>query len=96
MIYADLKAKGYTYLPKETEPTIAGREEYGYLLSMPFALFSYKKIEQLKKEIDEKTQFLGELKESTPVSLWLRDLEALDHQLVRYETLSLVIFYSDK
>ncbi|PWA88766.1 topoisomerase II [Artemisia annua] len=34
MIYADLKAKGYTYLPKETEPTIAGREEYGYLLSV--------------------------------------------------------------
>ncbi|PWA48342.1 topoisomerase II [Artemisia annua] len=89
MIYADLDAKGFTYLSKETEPTPAGREKYGYLLSMPLASFSHKTIEQLKKEMDETTQFLGELKESTPVSLWLRDLEALDHQLVKYETLSL-------
>lgn len=121
---AELKAKGFTPLPKEAvlEASIAGAvdhvegseetdeaseeeettsemmveeekpkagapsktipgTEYDYLLSMAIGTLTYEKMKQLWNERDTKKAEFDELTNTSPKSLWLRDLDALDNQL---------------
>nr|GEW52881.1 anaphase-promoting complex subunit 2 [Tanacetum cinerariifolium] len=114
-LYAELKVKGFTPLPKETvlEASIAGavdhvgreeteeeeevaagekkpqgnaskavpRTEYDYFLSMAIASLTYEKMQKLQQERDAKKKEFDELTNTLSKSLWLRDLDALDHQL---------------
>lgn len=96
-ICRELKDKGFTVQPKETRPVGRVGREYDYLLYMPVTSLSQKNLQQLEKEIVEKTQEFEELERSNSKDLWLRDLKDLELQLhVRNETLSLPIFYNDK
>nr|GFB58225.1 DNA topoisomerase 2 [Tanacetum cinerariifolium] len=55
--------------------------EYDYLLSMAIASLTYEKIQKLQQERDIKKKEFDELTNTLSKSLWLRDLDALDHQL---------------
>jgi DNA topoisomerase II len=112
---AELKDKGFTPFPKETDLTASiagavdhvGREEneeeeevaagqeklqgnasktvpgteYDYLLSMAIASLTYEKMQKLREERDAKKKEFDELTNTLSKTLWLRDLDALDHQL---------------
>ena len=92
-ISADLKAKGFKSLPsieeaanhvgweetEEEEEVAAGG--YDYLLAVAFAGVKRKELMKLEEERDVKKKEFDELTNTLSKSLWLRDLDALDHQL---------------
>ncbi|GJW01568.1 DNA topoisomerase 2 [Tanacetum coccineum] len=55
--------------------------EYDYLLSMAIASLTYEKMQKLQQERDAKKKEFDELTNTLSKSLWLKDLDALDHQL---------------
>nr|GEW66486.1 DNA topoisomerase 2 [Tanacetum cinerariifolium] len=87
-----LREKGFKSLPSikreaKVEPqedenvAVIGYDGYDYLLSLPTGLFEPEYIEELEEErkaINKKIEYLTT---STPKSLWLKDLAALDEQL---------------
>ena len=104
---AELKTKGIQSLPSIEQEVDNGEETeekepgtgYDYLLSIPVGSFRYdEKFKELERERDEKIKECDELSKSTPESLWLRELTALDLQLdVRNDTfLSLLIYDNDQ
>lgn len=54
---------------------------YDYLLSLPLWSLTYEKVEELRRELEEKTQAVKQLRETRPHELWLRDLDALEEAL---------------
>ena len=102
---AELKTKGIQSLPSIEQAVDNGEatEEkepgtgYDYLRSVPIEWFYDEKFKELERESDEKIKEYEELSKSTPKSLWLRELTALDLQLdVRNDTLSLLIYDNDQ
>ena len=100
---AELKDKGFQSLPSIARMAhrvgweVTKEEElgtgYDYLLTIPIASYTYKKMEELEQERDAKNKEFHELTNTSSKSLWLKDLDALIRQLdVRNETLSLLIF----
>ena len=96
---AELKRNGFKSLPSQAVDNVEETEEeepgtgYDYLLDIPALSFTCEGIEELKQASDAMKKELEEITKSTSESLWLRDLDALDHQLdVRTEISSLLIF----
>lgn len=63
-----------------TSKTIPGTE-YDYLLAMSIGTLTFEKMQQLMHEKDTKKAEFDELTNTSSKSLWLRDLDALNHQL---------------
>lgn len=65
----------------ESEPDEAGAlipsREYDYLLGMPLWSLTYEKVEELKRDKDEKTQQLQVLRNTSIYDIWVKDLENL-------------------
>lgn len=55
--------------------------DYEYLLSMAIGTLTLEKVQELCAERDKLNNEVDELRGSSPKSLWLRDLDALDKQL---------------
>jgi DNA topoisomerase-2 len=53
-------------------------DSYNYLLTMPIYNLTNEKIEELKKQENEKQTEFNSLKEKTPDKLWLYDLNILE------------------
>ncbi|KAH9301945.1 hypothetical protein KI387_013528, partial [Taxus chinensis] len=69
--------------PEDNTETAEGVRagDYEYLLSMPIGTLTLEKVQQLVAEKDKLAEDFEELKKTTPKSLWLKDLEALDREL---------------
>ncbi|GJU89399.1 DNA topoisomerase 2 [Tanacetum coccineum] len=67
--------------PQGNASKVVPRTEYDYLLSMAIASLTYAKMQKLQEERDAKKKEFDELTNTLSKSLWLRDLDALDHQL---------------
>ncbi|GJX39878.1 retrotransposon protein, putative, ty1-copia subclass [Tanacetum coccineum] len=65
----------------EEDVAAEGYDGYQYLLSLPILSFNEKYIQKLEGEMKEMNEKLEHLTTSTPKSLWLKDLAALDEQL---------------
>ncbi|GKA29474.1 DNA topoisomerase 2 [Tanacetum coccineum] len=87
-----LREKGFKSLPSikreaQVEPqedenvAIIGYDGYDYLLSLPTGSFEPEYIEELEEERKGMNKKIEHLTTSTPKSLWLKDLAALDEQL---------------
>jgi len=56
-------------------------KRYHYLLSLPLWSLTYERVATLRNELNEKETELIKLKNTTPASMWLRDLDALETAL---------------
>jgi DNA topoisomerase II len=54
---------------------------YNYLLNMSIRSFTSHKVDKLSKEIEDITQEIEELENTTETELWLRDLEQLEQAI---------------
>ncbi|KAK2637028.1 hypothetical protein Ddye_031820 [Dipteronia dyeriana] len=55
--------------------------DYDYLLSMSIATLTLEKVQELLADRDKVNNEVDDLRKSTPESLWLKDLDALEIQL---------------
>ncbi|KAI9169979.1 hypothetical protein LWI28_020463 [Acer negundo] len=55
--------------------------DYDYLLSMSIATLTLEKVQELLADRDKVNKEVDDLRKSTPESLWLKDLDALEIQL---------------
>ena len=78
-VRAELMKKGFK--PQEKASKTVPGTEYEYLQSMGIGSLTYVKMEKLQHEMDVKKKDFEELNKTSPKSLWLRDLDALDKQL---------------
>ncbi|GJS20657.1 DNA topoisomerase 2 [Tanacetum coccineum] len=92
----ELKEKGFKTLPSiESEAKGETQEDenvaveeydgYDYLLSLPTESFESEYIEELEEERKAKDKEIEHLTTSTTMSLWLKDLAALDEQQLALE-----------
>jgi len=72
-------AAASTAAPKETK---AG---FDYLLGMPIWSLTLERVEELKKQLKDKTSELSDLQNTTPEALWERDLDAVSVELDRLD-----------
>ncbi|GKE72567.1 DNA topoisomerase 2, partial [Tanacetum coccineum] len=88
----ELREKGFQSLPsieweakeepqKKDDVAVKGYDGYDYLLSLPIESFEPEHIEKWEEERKAKDKKIEHLSTSTPKSLWLEDLAALDEQL---------------
>ncbi|KAM7262891.1 hypothetical protein ACFE04_000574 [Oxalis oulophora] len=66
--------------PQENEKDPEGGD-YDYLLRMPISSLTLEKVQQLCSQRDEMNQEVELMRQSTPKSLWFKDLDALEKQL---------------
>jgi len=59
-------------------------EEYKYLVRMPMDAVSEENVEKLLSDHKDKTQELEEIKATTCEQMWLRELNALEQEYVKY------------
>jgi len=59
---------------------------YDYLLTMPIYNLSYEKIEELKKQQQDKESEYKALEELTPQNIWLNELEILEEEYIKWYT----------
>lgn len=64
MLEKDMAEKGYTIIPR--------------LLAMPFSSLTTERVTDLKKQRQAKKKELDNMKQETPNSLWIKDLEELE------------------
>jgi DNA topoisomerase-2 len=57
---------------------------YDYLLTMPIYNLSYEKIEELKKQQQDKESEYKSLEELTPQNIWLNELEILEEEYIKW------------
>lgn len=69
--------QGGTESKEKQEP----KSGFDYLLGMPIWSLTYERVEELRKQMKDKTHELDELKRKTPEVLWEIDLKAVDHEL---------------
>jgi DNA topoisomerase-2 len=77
------KAEIEEKLEKDKFPKIGKNKDdpkvsYEYLLGMPIYNLTYEKIEELKKQQQDKEAEYNELEEKTPESIWLEELDNLE------------------
>mmetsp|Transcript_11822 Transcript_11822/g.47709 ORF Transcript_11822/g.47709 Transcript_11822/m.47709 type:complete len:1558 (-) Transcript_11822:87-4760(-) len=96
-LLAQLEEDGYDKMPKKMQNTraknaIITEEEYeesnasyDYLLSMPLWSLTLERVEQLKKEKEERTQELEILLSRTKEQMWEADLDDLTEALEEFE-----------
>mmetsp|Transcript_6300 Transcript_6300/g.15115 ORF Transcript_6300/g.15115 Transcript_6300/m.15115 type:complete len:1236 (-) Transcript_6300:176-3883(-) len=82
----DLKARGFKTIqeifPKEkAEVPGEAKTGYDYLLGMPIWSLTYERVEELKRQMNEKTEELNELQRLSAGELWERDLDAIVAEL---------------
>ena len=92
----DLQARGYDLFDKskanddndgsddeeEEESSYADLSKgYEYLLGMKLWNLTYEKVEELRKQLAEKTAELEELEATEPSQIWLNDLDAIETAL---------------
>jgi len=88
--YNDIVGKGRAEAEEE-EPKPTGKEAkepksgFDYLLGMPLWSLTYERVEDLRKQAKEKTQELTDLQNTTPETLWERDLDAIVAELNRMD-----------
>ncbi|GKE96489.1 DNA topoisomerase 2, partial [Tanacetum coccineum] len=98
----ELREKGFQSLPsieweakeepqKKDDVAVKGYDGYDYLLSLPIESFEPEHIEKWEEERKAKDKKIEHLITSTPKSLWLEDLAALDEQLALIITISTTI-----
>lgn len=66
---------------KESKEKQEPKSGFDYLLGMPIWSLTYERVEELRKQMKDKTQELDELKRKTPEVLWEIDLKAVEHEL---------------
>jgi DNA topoisomerase-2 len=57
---------------------------YDYLLTMPIYNLSYEKIEELKKQHQDKEGEYKELEALTPENIWTRELDLLEEEYLKW------------
>ena len=77
-IEADLQSKKFPKIDNS----------YNYLLTMPIYNLTNEKIEELKKQQNEKETEFNALVEKTPEKLWLTDLESLEESYDKWYSLT--------
>ncbi len=55
------------------------KESYKYLLDMPIRQLTKEKVDELKKKFDEKFDQVNQMKELTPESIWLTELNEFEN-----------------
>ena len=63
---------------------IDGDSDFKYLVKMPMDSVSEENVNKLMRELDEKTEELERIKETTIEQMWLYELEMLDAEYVEY------------
>ena len=61
-------------------------KSYEYLLGMKIWTLTYEKVEELRRQRDEKAEEVEKLKETTPEAIWLADLDAIEELLDERDT----------
>ena len=65
----------------EESPEAEGAEASDYLLSMSIGTLTREKIQELNAEKQKLVDGVEELKNTSPKSLWLKDLDAFEKEL---------------
>lgn len=79
---------GATEETEEATESVSGggtSSDYDYLLSMAIGSLTWEKIKELCAEQDKLKNDVEELRNSTPKSLWIKDLDALEKELEEVE-----------
>jgi len=89
----DLQSRGYDLFDKtKTDEASDGSDDenedsssyadlsrgYEYLLGMKLWNLTYEKVEELRKQLAEKTEELEDLESTEPSQIWLNDLDAIE------------------
>lgn len=87
----DLQSRGYDLFDKGSDANDEGDDEneepssisdlskgYEYLLGMKLWNLTFEKVEELRKQLAERTSELEELEATEPSQIWLRDLDAIE------------------
>ncbi|GAV86071.1 DNA_gyraseB domain-containing protein/DNA_topoisoIV domain-containing protein/Toprim domain-containing protein/HATPase_c domain-containing protein [Cephalotus follicularis] len=96
-LFLELQQKGFTPFPKKpktVEAVVAGATDdvegteedleagdYDYLLSMAIRSLTLEKVQQLCADRDKFNKEVDDMRKSTPKSLWVKDLDALEAEL---------------
>jgi DNA topoisomerase-2 len=95
-LLADLQEKGYDLFPKEdkkAEEEEEANEEidnasdadlakgYEYLLGMKIWSLTFERAEELRRQLADKTEEVTSLEATTPQTIWLNDLNAIEEAL---------------
>lgn len=87
-LFFELKQKGFAQFQKKiVESGVSGGTEgngengYDYLLSIPIGTLILEKVRELRAEKDKIYGEVDDLKKATPMSLWTKDLDALEKEL---------------
>ncbi|KAF7115944.1 hypothetical protein RHSIM_RhsimUnG0044300 [Rhododendron simsii] len=87
-LFFELKQKGFAQFQKKiVESGVSGGTEgngengYDYLLSIPIGTLILEKVRELRAERDKINGEVDDLKKATPMSLWTKDLDALEKEL---------------
>ncbi|KAM7530082.1 hypothetical protein LguiB_033492 [Lonicera macranthoides] len=79
----ELKQKEFTPFPKKKAETfsVGAENDYDYLLSMPIGTLTLEKVQELCAGRDLLNKEVDDLRNATPKTLWLKDLDALEKEL---------------
>lgn len=87
-LFFELKQKGFVQFQKKivesgvSEGTEGnGENGYDYLLSLPIGILTLEKVRELRAKRDKLNGEIDDLKKATPMSLWTKDLDALEKEL---------------
>ncbi|XP_058196759.1 DNA topoisomerase 2-like isoform X1 [Rhododendron vialii] len=87
-LFFELKQKGFAqFQTKIIELGVSGGTEgngengYDYLVSIPIGTLILEKVRELRAERDKINGEVDDLKKATPMSLWTKDLDALEKEL---------------
>jgi len=81
-LLVDLKHRGFKSQQQIMDKSGSGEEAakgngYDYLLGMPIWSLTYERVEELKRQSNEKTVELNNLERTSIEDLWIRDLDAI-------------------
>merc|ERR1711920_46569 len=65
----------------ESPSTAKLTKGYEYLLGMKIWSLTFERAEQLRAQLAEKTKAVAELEETSPSTLWIRDLDSINEEL---------------
>ncbi|PNT68326.1 DNA topoisomerase 2-like [Brachypodium distachyon] len=87
----ELYRKGFSPFPTSSESPEGGKRvlasDYEYLLSIPIGSMAREKLHELYAEKTELEEKIKEVRRSKPRLLWIKDLDALEVELDRFDDL---------